>query len=76
MVRAQVTNNENDVSRVVLVWKPSEKHPCERPSKRWLDTDDVLKDHSRMNVQEWRELAKDRGKWMVLMMIVKTYKEY
>jgi len=66
--------SEDDISRVVLEWKPTGKRPQGRPRKRWLDV--VEEDLYRMEVHDWRILAQDRDKWRDLVMAVKTLKEY
>ena len=51
----------------VLVGKPEEKRPLERPRRRW-------EDNIRMDLQEvgggcgdWMELAQNRGSWQALV---------
>jgi hypothetical protein len=62
---------ERGVHRV-LVGKPEEKSPLERPRRRW-------EDNIKMDVQEvgggcgnWMELAQDRDEWRALVSTVKN----
>jgi hypothetical protein len=58
----------------VLVGKPEEKRPLDKPKRRW-------KDNIKMDVQEvgsdrgdWMELAQDRDRWRALMGTMRNFR--
>lgn len=49
---------EEETIRTVMEWKPEEKRFRGIPREKWLDL--VGEDLKVMEVQEWREIVKDR----------------
>jgi hypothetical protein len=65
---------KNRVVHRVLVGKPEEKRPLERPRRRW-------EDNIKMDLQEvggdrgnWMELAQDRDRWRALVGTVRDFR--
>ena len=61
---------EDRVVHRVLVGKPEEKKPLERPRRRW-------EDNIKMDLQEvgdWMELAQDRDRWRALVGTVRYFR--
>jgi len=51
---------KNEAVRVALEWRPQGKRPRGRPKKRWID---VVEDLKPFEVEDWREVVKDRDRW-------------
>jgi len=51
----------------VLVWKPEEKRPLERPRSRWEDNIKMDLREVGSGVKDWIELAQDRDRWQALV---------
>jgi hypothetical protein len=60
-----ITSNNN--------WKPIASRPTGRPKNRW--DDDVRKDLKIMRVCNWKDCAKDRNKWKLIVERAKTLME-
>jgi hypothetical protein len=51
----------------VLVGKPEEKRPLERPRRRWEDNNKMDIQEVGCGVIDWIELAQDRHRWRALV---------
>ena len=51
----------------VLVGKPEEKRPLERPRHRWEDNIKLDLREVGCGVMDWIELAQDRDRWRALV---------
>jgi hypothetical protein len=56
----------------VLVGKSEGKRPLERPRRRWEDNTRIKMDLQEMECGaiEWIDLAEDRDKWRVLVIMI------
>jgi len=59
-------------ARKLLVWKPMGIRPVGRPRQRWQE--DVMEDLKKLEVKNWKEIAKDRRTWRDLAEKAKTHK--
>ena len=48
-------------ARKLLDWKPMGIRPIGRPRQRWKE--DVMEDLIKLEVKNWKEIAKDRRTW-------------
>jgi len=48
-------------TRKLLDWKPMGIRPAGRPRQRWQE--DVMEDLEKLEVKNWKEIAKDRRTW-------------
>jgi hypothetical protein len=51
----------------ILVGKPEEKRPLERPRRRWVDNIKIDLREIRWDCMDWIELAQDRDQWRALV---------
>ena len=54
----------------VLVGKPEEKRPLERPNRRWEDNITMDLQEVGGGCEDWMELAQDRDRWRALVSTV------
>ena len=54
----------------VLVRKPEEKRPLERPRRRWEDNIKMDLQEVGAGCEDWMELAQDRDRWRALVSTV------
>ena len=59
-------------ARKLLDWKPMGIRPVGRPRHRWQE--DVMEDLKKLEVKNWKEIAKDRRTWRDLAEKPKTHK--
>jgi hypothetical protein len=52
---------EENIEQKIKRWKPMSKRQIGSPKTRWED--DILGDIRRMNVNNWKKVAQDRGRW-------------
>ena len=50
-----------DIVQKIKRWKTMAKRPIGRPKTHWED--DILEDIRRMNVRNWKKVAKNRDRW-------------
>jgi hypothetical protein len=51
---------------MILVWRPEEKRPLERPKSSWEDNIKMCLREIRIDAAKWNRLTEDRGQWRVL----------
>jgi hypothetical protein len=49
-------------------WKPDTRRPRGRPRQRWKDR--IIKDASKLGVNDGKELDQDRDRWRQLVVVV------
>jgi hypothetical protein len=59
--------------RRVLVGKPKEKRPLERPRRRWEDNIKIDFQKVEGGRGDWMELAQDRNRWQALVGTVREF---
>jgi hypothetical protein len=59
-------------TRKLLDWKRMGTRPIGRPRQRWQE--DVMEDLKKLNVKNWKEIAKDRRTFRDLTEKAKTHK--
>jgi hypothetical protein len=61
---------EENIVQKIKRWKPVLKRPIGGPKTRWED--DVLGDIRRLNVNNWKNVARDRDRWKEVVERVRT----
>jgi len=54
----------------VLVGKPEERRPLERPRRRWVDNIRMYLQEVGCVYMDWTELAQDRDRWRTVVSAV------
>jgi len=58
----------------VLVVKPEEKRPLEKPRRRWEDNIKINLQEVGCGCMDWIELAQDRDRWRALVNAVMDFR--
>jgi hypothetical protein len=61
-------------TRKLFVWRPRGNRPIGRARQRWKE--DVMKDLKRLEVKNWKKIAKYRRIWRDLADKLKTHKGF
>jgi hypothetical protein len=57
----------------LLVGKPEEKRPLERPRRKWIDNTKMDLLEIGLSVVDWIGLAQDRYRWRALVNVVMNF---
>ena len=57
----------------VLLGKPEEKRPLERPRRRWDDNIKLDLQEVGCGAMDWKELAQDRDRWRAFVNVVMKF---
>lgn len=56
----------------ILEWRPNKKHPVGRPRKRWMDIIEEKNTRNGEDLEDVKELTKDRVAWRALVRGIST----